>query len=53
MGPIYITNNVPYINSLNGGHSQHAPAGFVERAIVKAVTTDLNSDTRPPGGDVL
>lgn len=29
-GPIYISNNVPYIQALNDGHSLQAPAGFVE-----------------------
>ena len=29
----YITNNVPYINKLNDGHSSQAPAHFVEAAI--------------------
>lgn len=32
-GPIFISNPVPYIVSLNDGHSQQAPAGFVQRAI--------------------
>lgn len=32
-GPIYLTNNVPYIVPLNDGHSKQAPAGFVQRAI--------------------
>lgn len=37
-GPIYITNNVPYIGALNNGHSpQQAQPGFVQRAIEKAV----------------
>lgn len=36
-GPIYITNNVPYILRLDQGSSKQAPAGFVRRAIVKAV----------------
>lgn len=40
MGPIFISNNVPYIGMLNFGSSRQAPAGFVERAIVKAVTED-------------
>lgn len=33
----YIANNVPYIQSLNEGHSQQAPSGFVEGAVLKAV----------------
>lgn len=32
-GPIYITNNVPYIGRLNGGSSKQAPAGFVESTV--------------------
>lgn len=31
---IYITNNLPYIQSLNDGSSEQAPAGFVDRAII-------------------
>lgn len=34
-GPIYLTNNVPYIQPLNDGHSQQAPAGFVQAAIAR------------------
>lgn len=40
-GPIYVSNNVPYIGSLNDGHSKQAPAGFVQAAILKAVTEDI------------
>jgi hypothetical protein len=40
-GPVYISNNVPYISLLNNGSSRQAPAGFVQRAIHKAVTIDL------------
>lgn len=29
---IHITNNLPYIRSLNDGHSKQAPAGFVQMA---------------------
>lgn len=29
----YISNNLEYIGVLNDGHSQQAPAGFVEKAI--------------------
>lgn len=36
-GPIYITNNVPYIQRLNEGYSQQAPAGFVQAAIERGV----------------
>jgi len=41
--PIFISNNVPYIVFLNEGSSRQAPAGFVQRAIAKAVTEDLFS----------
>ncbi len=36
-GKLFITNNVPYINRLNDGHSKQAPAGFVQRAIEQAL----------------
>jgi hypothetical protein len=35
--PLYITNNVPYIVSLDEGHSPQAPAGFVKAAIERAI----------------
>jgi hypothetical protein len=41
-GPIYITNNVPYIRRLNAGSSTQAPAGFVESAI----QTEVNKANR-------
>lgn len=34
--PIFITNNLPYIQALNQGHSAQAPAAFVEIAIATA-----------------
>jgi len=37
-GPVFITNNVPYILKLNEGSSKQAAAGFVQRAIQEAVT---------------
>jgi hypothetical protein len=37
LGPVFITNNVPYILKLNDGHSQQAPSGFVQAAITAAV----------------
>ena len=40
-GSVFVSNNVPYILKLNDGHSQQAPAGFIQTAIHKAVTTDL------------
>lgn len=36
-GSVFVTNNVPYIQPLNDGHSKQAPAGFVQLAILKAV----------------
>lgn len=40
-GKVFISNNVPYITDLNEGTSQQAPAGFIQAAIVKALTVDL------------
>lgn len=37
-GPVFISNNVPYILRLNDGHSAQAAPGFVQRAIQLAVT---------------
>lgn len=36
-GPIFSTNNVPYIGALNDGHSGQSPRGFVQAAIEKAI----------------
>lgn len=33
-GAIYLSNNVPYIGSLNAGSSAQAPAAFVEKAVL-------------------
>jgi len=38
-GPIYITNNVPYIEALNAGWSAQAPAGFIQAAVARAAKT--------------
>lgn len=35
--PIFVTNNVPYIERLNEGSSSQAPAAFVQAAIFRAV----------------
>lgn len=43
MGKVFVTNNVPYISRLNDGSSAQAPAGFVQRAIHKAVTEDIRT----------
>jgi len=37
-GPVYISNNVPYIIRLNEGSSKQAAPGFVQAAIQLAVT---------------
>lgn len=42
-GKVYISNPVPYIVFLNEGSSKQAPAGFIQRAVRKAVTTDLRA----------
>ncbi len=34
---IWISNNVPYIQALNEGHSKQAPEGWVEAAIETAI----------------
>ena len=36
-GSVFLSNNVPYINRLNQGHSAQAPAGFVEISIAAGV----------------
>ena len=36
-GKVFVTNNVPYIERLNNGYSRQEPAGFVQRAIRRAV----------------
>ncbi len=40
-GSVFVSNNVPYIGRLNDGSSRKAPAGFVQRAVAKAVTVDI------------
>lgn len=40
-GKVYISNPVPYIVFLNEGSSRQAPAGFIQRAIRKALSADL------------
>ncbi len=35
---IHITNNLPYIERLNEGHSAQAPTGFVELAVAAGVS---------------
>lgn len=36
-GAIFNTNNVPYIQALNDGHSSQSPPGFVQFAVEKAI----------------
>ena len=38
-GPLFESNNVPYLPMLDLGHSKRAPAGFIETAIDQAVAT--------------
>ncbi len=38
-GTLYISTVVPYMRRLNAGHSQQAPALFIERAIATAIQT--------------
>ena len=40
-GRVFMSNNVPYVEALNSGHSAQAPAGFVQQAIRKTVTVDI------------
>lgn len=37
-GPLFSTNNVPYIQRLNDGWSMQSPRGFVQAAIEKAIS---------------
>mgnify|MGYP001582620284 FL=1 len=41
LGPVFVSNSVPYILALNDGHSKQAQPAFIERAIEKAVFVDL------------
>lgn len=36
-GPIFVSNGVPYIESLNDGSSGQAPRAFVQTAILRAI----------------
>lgn len=40
-GTVFISNGTPYIEPLNEGHSPQAEAGFVDRAVARAVRTEL------------
>lgn len=51
---IVIANNLPYIRKLNAGHSQQAPAGFVEKAVTRgrrSLATSRRYLDRPRKGD--
>lgn len=41
-GPVFVSNNVPYIEVLNSGSSKQAPAAFIEAAIQQAVNSNRN-----------
>lgn len=47
-GPVFITNNVPYIGILNDGSSAQAPRAFVQAAIAKAVRAVTASPPQQP-----
>lgn len=36
-GPVFVSNNVRYIQVLNNGHSRQAPVGYVEATIERTV----------------
>jgi hypothetical protein len=38
-GPLFVSNNVPYIARINEGWSKQAPAGFVQAEVAIAVQT--------------
>lgn len=40
-GPVYVTNNVPYIVKLNEGSSRQSPRAFVQAAIFRGVRETL------------
>jgi hypothetical protein len=40
---IYIRNNLPYIEKLNRGGSQQAPAAFVEKSVLAAAARGVRS----------
>lgn len=46
--PVVLSNNLPYIGELEKGHSQQAPAGFVQLAIdaEKAAIGDIVTQVR-------
>lgn len=46
--PIYISNNLPYIEELEQGHSKQAPSGMAELAIIQ-VDLEMNLAMRAAG----
>src|SRR5262245_4678635 len=40
-GDVFVSNNVPYIGSLNAGSSAQAPAGFVQLSIMEGIAQGL------------
>lgn len=53
-GPLFVSNNAPYIGLLNIGSSKQAPAGFIEMAIDEAVAkvqSSFNVDFGSAGGN--
>lgn len=40
---VYISNNLPYIEALNNGHSKQAPVGFIETAIAAGLNAIKNA----------
>jgi hypothetical protein len=44
-GDIWLSNNVPYIQKLNTGHSKQAPANFIERAIQQGIAAIARGST--------
>jgi hypothetical protein len=50
---IYLTNSAPYINELNRGKSDQAPARFIERTLLQFYDPDglIVEETNLPGDD--
>lgn len=40
-GATFVSNGVPYLPKLNEGHSQQAPAAFIEACVVQAVAARI------------
>lgn len=48
-GDIFVSNGVPYINSLDQGSSSQAPAGMVQRAVLAGRRVLKETKLLPPG----